>query len=230
MTPPRKVFQYSLARSGSTVVWQVLKYLFPDSILCKRHCPPPLTELTPVVLTVRDPRDRVASRYRKLRAGNRPLQSRRMLDRQLDENERHFQQLSEYLKEHAALPPERRPPLLILFYEQYYEKFEFLLQELARFFGVDITPEQLDYVQTHFSVESNLAISSKLKTFHELDHESNIHGNHISPDYLGAPLCWAQIIDPSLHKYTMKRLRLQLHYVEQLRKRRQDTEQVLVEA
>ena len=218
MPPPRKIFQYSLARSGSTVVWQVLKYLFPEAVLCKRHAPPVLNELTPVVLTVRDPRDRVASRYRKQRTGLHSLQSRRMLDRQLDENEVHFQQLKKYLLDHGALPVERRPPLLVLFYEQYYEQFDFLLDQLASFFAVDVTPEQRDYVKEHFSVDSNLAISTTMKTFHDMDHSSNIHGNHISPLHKGTPLCWSQIIDASLHKYTMKRLRLQLQYVDQLKK------------
>lgn len=211
-TVPHKINQYSMSRSGSTVVWQVLKYLFPDSIVSKRHSPPKPDDSAPTVVTYRDPRSRVASRYRKTRTGVVPLKNKRTLDRLLDDNETHFQTFKQYVDGHKE-----DPKVLVLCYERYYENFEYLLQQLSTFFHIEVTPEQLQYIQDNFGVEQNLAIASTMHNFHQVNHESQIHGNHISPVYRGEPMSWTKIIDSSLHKYLMKQLKQQLLYFERLK-------------
>lgn len=201
-----RVYLYSLSRSGSTLLWQVLRYLLPDHRINKRHHPPAevlAEEQVPVIVTLRDPRDRVASLYRKMRTGTVALTNRKLLNRLLENNQLHFKELDQYLKAHWS-------DCLVLPYSSFYENFDWLLDQLAAYLHITVTAEQRQYVRDNFNVNKNLEVASTMKSFHDINYETFIHGNHISPLYKGMPCCWTKIIDPSLHKFYCKELKGQM--------------------
>lgn len=206
---PSKIYLYSLSRTGSTVVWQVLRYLFPEAILSKRHSPPTKEwdGSYPIVMTYRDPRDRLASQYRKGRIGTVPLTNKNYLDRLLEQSDVKFQEFRQFVEKHG-----QNSQCLLLCYEQFYEDFDHLIDRLTNFFQIDITDAQREHIKSTFNVERNLEIASKLHNFHQLDNESQIHGNHISPLYKGEPMSWTKVIDVSLHKYLMKQIKGELQF------------------
>ena len=206
--PPR-IYQYSISRSGSTVIWQILKYIFPDHTICKKHQPPQDTVKT--VITYRDPRDRVASKWRKRNQNpDRQVTSRQQLQFLLDDNETQFNCLREYLESHSA------DNYLLLCYEHFYENFDYLFPRLETFFDITITQEQRQYIHDHFNVNSNKAVADSMPTFDAIDYNSGIHGNHICTRTKGAPGCWRRLIHPSLQKTYLSQLKKQMTYLSKL--------------
>lgn len=208
---PPVIYQYSISRSGSTLIWQILHYLFPEHTIRKKHQPP--REVVKTVISYRDPRDRVVSKWRKgfQQHKERVLSSKEQLNRLLTENERHFSQLKKYLEKHTE-----GQDYIVLCYEKFYENFDYIYQKLEAFFGIVITEEQRQHIAENFNVNKNKDIADSLPTFHNIHRPSNIHGNHICPATMGAPGGWRTVIHPNLQKHYLSQLEKQLTYFSKL--------------
>lgn len=209
-----RIYQYSISRSGSTVVWQILKYLFPNSVVSKRHSPPPNGKNIRTVITYRDPRDRVASKWRKQhRNPDRQLKSKQQLKKLLDDNDKHFRGLQTYLETHTS-----GEHYLLLCYEKFYENFAYLYPRLETFFGITISPEQRQHIEDNFNVHKNMEVAADLKSFHDVHWKTQIHGNHISTRHMGAPGSWHHVIHPDLHKFMLGCVKKQTAYFARLQR------------
>ena len=187
-----KIIQFSTGRSGSTMVWQVLKELFPNNKVLKCHIKEMadlqqgkrrLPLLHPVIITQRDPRDVLISMIKIRHFINDVERIKTDLDRAI---------LLQYIPELkskentlrlCAEAPEKLQllgPVLLLRYENFYNNYDYLFDKLETFFAIEIDLPTRRRLEESTSIRANVARQKKLNTFLEVDPETYIHGDHIT--------------------------------------------------
>jgi len=165
------VIQFSPPRTGSTLVWNILTELFPGRRIKKKHSLRK-TRLgpfhLPVVCTVRHPLDAVAS---CIQCRDLPL-----TDQTIDDLIEEFDRLAIQ----TVLDIRNDPHVLILKYEQFSADYEFLFDELERFFGITIGPDQRQIIQKKYNVRQVKQKTEQMGDFSNWDKENHLHGRHIS--------------------------------------------------
>jgi|ETNvirnome_6_100_1030635.scaffolds.fasta_scaffold04441_6 hypothetical protein len=184
-----RIIQFSTGRSGSTMVWQVLKELFPNRVI-KCH-EKELSDIyeecrgnlkCPVVATQRDPRDVLISIIKIRHFINDVERIKTDLDRSVL-----LQYIGELKYKEALLRHYTSPhvpnPLLLLRYEDFYNDYDHLFDTLETFFAIKIDLPTRRRLEESTSIRANMDRQKKFNTFAEVDPESNIHGDHITfPD------------------------------------------------
>ncbi len=159
-----------IPRSGSTLVWQILREVFPDQLIGKTHLCTRKPEVVPVA-TIRDPHDVVASLYRvRLSRGGEGAGSQEGLENVLRLAQKHFEVFPQLLV----------GSYLLLRYEQFFNNHQIIYDGILKTFGTCVSPEDRERIDTKCSLEANRIRASHLKDFNEMD-ENFIHGDHIGP-------------------------------------------------
>lgn len=185
------IYIHGIPRSGSTLVWQITKCLFPD--VHKTH--PEEKEAPPgkYILTVRHPFDILSSRFR-VRLSRSPAHSteemKSAFSDELYQCERFF---INFKKDFPRDLPCSERPAVILFYEQFWNDYELIFMTLEMFFCITIPPFKQKALREDFSLNENLKRASLLPSFNEVDEKTNIHGDHIG---LVVPGHWKYSIPP----------------------------------
>lgn len=191
------IVQFSPGRSGSTLVWNILKELFENENIHKCHRIK-YDVNQKIVSTVRDPRDILASR---LLIGNNEI-NEVIIKKNLDEMKRYgFDDL---------IKIKNKSNVLILKYELFYNNYDYIFDELEQFFGITISLEKRNEIKQKFEIKEVMKISSKLGSFKKYDKDTHIHGKHIS-EYKGKPNNWKNIIPKEYHEMVKNALQ---RYVE----------------
>jgi len=164
-------------RTGSTLVYNILQYLFEDRSCVfsdvgkrvqKMHTLRPLfkEDLKHVHLfcTMRNPLTQFSS---LLRLG-KTSETRSCFKRCLKENFHFFR--------HSR----RFPHFSFLVYETFEENFSPIFAAIEREFSIQIGKEERMRIEKHFSKESLSAIADSMETFEESDPITGIHGMHIA--------------------------------------------------
>ena len=191
----KKLVQYGIPGSGSTLVWQILVYICrqktkvenenPKKIVRKRHRFKRYFYRTGVVVTYRDFRDWLANRMRKRRI-EITKENINNLYEDIFKND-FYQSL---LKCRDTYAGRRKKYILWLRYEDFVGNLDYIITSLEDFLQITIN--------TNFSLEHNKAISDRLKTFDNKCDDSLIHGNHIGT---GRPNSWKDFFPEQLHSY-----------------------------
>ncbi len=189
------IVQAALARTGSTVVWQILADLFPDRVV-KAHAFPVLPQ--PVVITVRDFRDVVLSRCGV--AFHR--QGDALADRLLQVDADTLRDEARYVAEHerrmrrAMRLYEHMGNALVLYYETFFDDLTPVFDALEGFFGLTIDPRRRERLAATFSLAQNRAESERLRDFAVYDNKTQVHGAHV---FDGRPGRWAEYLPAVAH-------------------------------
>lgn len=188
----RMIVQYGLPSSGTTVVWQVLNHLFPGCVY-KTHLPPSFP--VPTIVTQRDTRDVILSRWRK--RNNDVTNEKGEILRKISpqELEKELQTIlpviHRYDKYVKANKNSQR--LLLLKYEDFINDMRQLLDPIAAFFNLTIPEEEGLRIAEKYSLKANQRISQKFDHFSGYDSTSLIHGKHIFTGEHGA---WQSLVEP----------------------------------
>lgn len=180
------IVQCSPVRTGSTLVWNALKALFPGVEIPKRHdlnvvLRSPLHPCR-IVATVRDPRDVVVSMF--------ALSGEKMT------NEGIIHKLHE-LDQHGLLEMRRirnRPRTLILRYEDIHADYSRLFSLLEDFFDLRVNKEIIAGFESRFHIDNVMRKSKRLGGFEAFDPEDKIHGRHVS-ERRGEPGAYRLVLD-----------------------------------
>ena len=163
--------------------------MFPGAEVIKTH--PALDEwfgvAAPTVLTVRDPRDVVASLYRVrlLTDGRDPWGPGTPAD---------LEGVMGYARrQFDALP---RWPGLILRYEAFWNNWAWLFMQLEGFFAVRVSPNRRRRIERKCNREANRQRADRLDGWSSVDSTSLIHGGHVGP---ARPGSWATTLPDELH-------------------------------
>lgn len=183
------VIQFSLPRTGSTVVWNALRAMLPGTKVPKRHDLSFLSRSpfcrSKIVCTVRHPADIICS----------------MLGvSELEPTPEAVAGKIRELRDHGLpdlLAIRHRPGTLFLRYEEFYEDFDALFDRLGDFLGVEADAQTRAEFRERFDIRKVRERSESLGGFGNFDTTDHIHGRHVS-EHSGRPGYHTGVLDEAL--------------------------------
>ncbi len=164
------VLQFSPPRTGSTLVWNVLRELFPGRRIKKKHSLKK-TRLgpfcLPIVCTVRHPLDAMASSIQ--------CQELPKTDESIDMLRKEFD-----LAMRSVLDIRTDSHALILKYEQFSNDHEYLFNELECFFGINIDSHKRQGICDKYNVKKVKEKTEQMGDFDNWNKKDHFHGRHVS--------------------------------------------------
>ncbi|MFN3165695.1 MAG: hypothetical protein ACE37H_01380 [Phycisphaeraceae bacterium] len=164
----RYVIQMSPVRTGSTLVYNLLRRVLSDKTVIKDHKYRIAFGHLPIVATVRDPFDAIASIIRVNNLGN---------------DQPGVEQACHIFRHHGAddiVRIRNKPNVLILKYEVFIDSYDYIFSELERFMGISIAEDLKSELIGEFDIDNAKKIARHNDRFGEYDSETLIHGGHIS--------------------------------------------------
>lgn len=152
-------------------MWQVLSEVLSQSIPQTHPAAWQPDGNTLAVVTIRDPRDIVASLYRvRISRGGPEVGGPNGLENVLIQLSLHFGKVRRILE----------GPHLLLRYEQFFRDWNILWDALFRTFYVHVSLPERERIEQKFSLQANRERASQLNNFNEVG-EYHIHGDHVGP-------------------------------------------------
>jgi hypothetical protein len=187
------IIQFSVPRSGSTLVTQILRDLFADKHVVKTHnfINSPGSK---IVVTIRDFRDCLASNWRVLNdIPFSDLENGRVATKSelLFETER----TKEFLCSLNSMNEHYQSEFLLLKYEDFVNNYGFIFDQISDYFAADISIATREVLTAKYSMHKNKARADQFTTFGKWE-ESGIHGLHV---YKGEVGTWRHLIPKELH-------------------------------
>jgi len=165
-----------VARSGSTLAWQILSGLlgYPAG----RIHPTKTTEFkwNRYVVTIRHPFDIAASRYRVRLSRDQRGAGREGLEAEIYVMLEHFQGAAKVLGTMDSM---------VLQYEEFYLNYDLAIDAFENFLGVEVSAERRETVKEEFSFAANQRRAETMASFLEHDPVTGIHGDHIGATHPG---------------------------------------------
>jgi len=195
--------QVGTIRSGSALIFNVLRYIYGEyNIIRKNNYVINICNTAKYYITYRNPYDCISSfmwcKKMPLTKENIETAVHEYVKNNGEYIINHFQEL--VIKKNCC----------VLKYEDFYENFEYLYEELEEFRDIKITDEIRGNVKKFYCIENIKKITDKHK-FSKIDSNTKLHGSHISCDngeinrykkYLAAS--HIDIINEEMYKYIGK--------------------------
>lgn len=184
------ILQYSIGRSGSTMIWQILKELCePPYKVIKCHSNEMFNDYKnstyPIVITQRDPRDSMLSFIRISHFGKNTelfesgltmdiIKSTVSIWKNKENNLRH------YVTNYSG-------PSVVLKYEKFYNNYDYIFNKLGTLFDLgDLTDDFKNKIIDKTCLETNqkaqASLGNDFNNYHAENHPTEgqfIHGGHI---------------------------------------------------
>ena len=180
-----EIIQFSPPRTGSTLVWNAIRLFGIKAEKTHKFDLLQKSDTSRIVSTIRNPYDMVCSsihRYRKPVSEDIVRETIQMFETY------NFNTLLE-LKDHKDA--------LILKYENFYDNFDYLLEDLERFFGAQIEPKSKEDFISNFSRKEVSKSISVLPKFGVYNPDTLFHGYHIGPDQ-GTPNSYKKYLNEKM--------------------------------
>ena len=167
------IIQFGAPRSGTTLVYNILKDIFPKNFVESRHYYREKDKRFPTVVTYRNPLDsRTSSILRDniahFRDNSKPTNN------ELKKQIYHFDCLW------TVFEIRNNNNVLMLKYEDFVNNYEIIFNKIEKFFDINISSEVRNLVAERYSINSVEKICSKMKSYWEIDKKTFYHGNHIN--------------------------------------------------
>ena len=202
-----RIFQISPIRTGTTLIWNILRKIFSQIEVYKAnqlddYVRRSLAEDSniKVVSTVRDPRDTLCS-YMTIWYhlwSNTGSITKKMLDESIDFLRGYNGGFNDFI-ELCNINDN-----LVLKYELFWDDYDYIFNEFEKFFNINIDNKMRIKLKNECNVKAHKKIADKFDTFFPIDNnidlETKIHGKHIS-DTNGAPNKWKNIIPEEYKGY-----------------------------
>ena len=179
------IIQFSPPRTWSTLVWNAIRLFGIKAEKTHEFDLLQKSDTSRIVSTIRNPYDMVCSsihRYRKPVSEDIVRETIQMFETY------NFNTLLE-LKDHKDA--------LILKYENFYDNFDYLLEDLERFFGAQIEPKSKEDFISNFSRKEVSKSISVLPKFGVYNPDTLFHGDHIGPDQ-GTPNSYKKYLNEKM--------------------------------
>lgn len=183
-----KIVQFGVPRSGSTLVYQILKKII-DCKVIKVH------DYLPgdiVVCTFRDFRDSVISNWRVV---SNPDKNKKINREDIFNNFKHIEKSIYSLNRYKS---EKSNKILFLRYEDFVCDYSLIYNSISKTFGVSLDDNRIEKISIECSFKKNKDISSKYNSFREWDKDSQIHGLHLYKGEIGT---WKEFVKESDESY-----------------------------
>lgn len=183
-----KILQFSPPRSGSTLIYNILREIFPEKEITKQHTYRHIISRYPVVVSYRHPLDCIASSIQ--RYGLSPTNE--VIEQQIIEFEENG--ISDILK------IKNKKNVLMLRYEDFFDNFNNIYDSIDQFFDIKISCEMREDMTSRYQIQNIEKIVSSKNTFSEYDTMTHWHGNHISK-YKGKPYYYQEFFTKDQIKF-----------------------------
>lgn len=168
ITRNNQIIQFGIPRSGSTLVFNILREVFPDKHLKKTHSLNSKDLKCPIIATYRHPLDVMAS---LLQCQNREVSDAEIKKELFLLNKNGIWDILEF---------KDRPNVLLLRYERFFNDFDYLFNEIEKFFGTQIPDQLRTSLQSTYNIHNiKTSINSDLD-FSSWDKKTLFHAQHIS--------------------------------------------------
>jgi hypothetical protein len=179
----KTVLQWSISRSGSTLVNRILRNIFSevhyfhpiDCIIQVFGCRVqglggfPTKEF-PVICTIRNPIDTAAS---LVRISKKKQEEHMSICHESLDHHRNFWEFVDSIRDDGK-------DVVILKYESFWNNFDYIFKKLENRFNGTIDKENRDLMKRDFSISHHLDIQTKIgNDFNCIDDKSGVHGLHI---------------------------------------------------
>lgn len=171
--PP--IIQFSPIRSGSTLVYNILRESMPNKHILKRHkLEENQIKKHKIVATYRHPIDCLASSFKryglKVNETNMSNQINELKENGLDDLCKVFEEKQ----------------ILKLKYEEFYNNYDHIFNNLEIYFNIKILENKRKEIKDRYNINKIISKTKHYKSFNEFDKKSQLHGNHVS-NSKGAP-------------------------------------------
>ena len=179
----RKTIQFGLPRSGSTLIYNIIKDVVPYARVKKVHDLRRMNRSLPMVCTYRNPLDIMASLFESQKI---PLDEA-SIDHQIV-----LLNLSGIWD--MALVREQSN-VLMLKYEDFYSDLHSAVTAVSRFLKVDLSNDRQEEIVDRYQIEVVKKRTDTLGGFSEVDKRTKFHGSHVSR-FKGQPGYYTEIFSP----------------------------------
>lgn len=167
ITNRKHILQFSPPRSGSTLVYNILREVFPRHKIEKCHTLYGRNLASPIVATYRNPVDIVAS---LLLVNNVSVTDANIREQCILLNTQGIWDLLTI----------RNRSNLLLRYEDFVDDFDVLFNGIEHHFQIEIPHEKREKLSTKYNRKSVQAIAERYDDFSQYDSKTQFHGRHIS--------------------------------------------------
>lgn len=181
--PGRYIIQLSPVRTGSTLVYNVLRDVFRTKTIKKAHKFDSQYARLHIVCTVRHPLDCIASLIK--------IKGAVPDHRTISEAIAHFDQTGL----HDLIRVANNPKAIVFKYEDFFQDMSVVYDGLERRFGIVIPDSQRYRLNEEHGIEAALKRTCRMDGFSCWDPITNLHGNHIS-ESRGMPLAFKGFFRP----------------------------------
>lgn len=196
-----KCIQFGPIRSGTTLIWNILKEFFP--YIKKTHTFPSKKEYK-IISTIRDPRDILKSLL--IISLSKKKESLTQSSKKITLEMINFEiQKIKKLGLDYLLNNKHHKNILILRYELFHNNYNYIFDNLEKFLNLKISPEKRIEIQNKYNIKNLKKISKEQQHFRNWDKKTLIHGKHISAN--PEPGSWKEYIPKEYHKYICSSLK-----------------------
>lgn len=184
------IIQYGLGRTGSTLIYRILKEIVGD--VQKAH--PPFTNKygeSKLIVSVRHPIDSFLS---YVRVNEFPSSETDVIKISAQHINNHLPIRLRQENELITLYNTHKDKALFLKYEFFLDDFDFIFDKLENYLQVKLDSAKRQMIYKKCNLLSAKKIQKGLKSFAEYDKLSQIHGNHIVSPHLHE--CYQYVENP----------------------------------
>jgi hypothetical protein len=170
------IVQFGLGRTGSTLIYRILKQIYPDVMKCHLpEIPPYLNSNAKIIVSIRHPIESFLSfiRVHEFPDSKDNINfSNEMINTYINGRYNQERRLAWILKNY-------KDKILVLKYEKFYEDFDYTFDKLEKYLDVKIDTKHREDIKQICSISNSIKIQNNLDDFYESDKDTGIHGHHI---------------------------------------------------
>ena len=174
------VVQYSMPRTGSTLIRRILYQVFPECEQPSQHPPGQFSNLDTLIISCRHPLDVLVS---LARIGGASEIDGSTLDHYLPPLEWQYRQYAHDMSKFKGYK-------LKLKYEKFWNNYDYVFDQLEEFVSnisrfkshkhVETSKEKRTNKEKICGIKNTKKIQRTLKGFNDVDEKTRVHGNHIA--------------------------------------------------
>lgn len=163
-----RIIQFGIPRSGSTLVYNVLREAFPARHIKKTHSLNAKLLKHPIIATYRHPLDVMASilQCQALEASDAEIRKQLIILNRTGLWD--------------ILSIRDQPGVLLLRYEDFFGDFDFLFNAIEAFLNLPITAEMREHLRNTYNIQNVKSRIGEDADFSQYDKTTQLHGRHIS--------------------------------------------------
>ena len=162
------IIQFGPPRSGTTLVYNIIKDIFPNKNVETRHYYREKDKRFPAIVTYRNPLDSISSSI--LRYKLKPT------DEVINQQIKEFEENGIW----TVLEIKDKKNILMLKYEDFVNNYEVIFNKLENFFKINIPKNTRNLITERYNIKAVEKIVSKMKSYKEINKQNLFHGEHIN--------------------------------------------------